>query len=91
MSTPGESPATSFGPFSSESPDGERTVAYVPPQDVLWEDDDDDMDFAQANESLSESHEEESDLDETEYYGWPCRRLVVNRLFKADIGNRRRT
>lgn len=61
------SPAPSGSAQSSGLSDGEQDVVYMPAGDVYWEDDDD-MDYEHASESLEESLGE-SDFDETEYYG----------------------
>ena len=57
-----------FGAESSESPDSSTEGLYVPSS---W-DDDDDIDYEPADESLGESHDG-SDMDETVFYGWSLR------------------
>lgn len=63
---------------SSDTSDLDQVAIYGPAGDVGWEDDDD-MEYEPASESVDESLGE-SDLDETEYYGelpiydfWPLR------------------
>lgn len=56
--------------IESQSPDVERVLVYEALGDGVWEDDDD-MEYEPASESMGESLGE-SDLDETEYYGVSC-------------------
>lgn len=63
MSSPGlPSDSQSVG-----SSDMDPVIIYEPAGDVNW-DDDDDMDFEPASESVDEPLGE-SDLDDTEFYG----------------------
>jgi len=77
------SPGISRGTESSESPEAGGNVIYESPGGVDWEDDDD-MDFEPASESMEESLPGESDFDETEYYG--ARLLDMNSLGGRGFG-----